>query len=77
MVRAVPSQVSALWAEELSPIPGDTLWLHQVGGPPHRHLAKVTTRRLIFGGDPGTTPFDITGDGVPEDVTVADIYQRE
>jgi hypothetical protein len=58
-------------------ITGDTLWLHQDEGAPQPHLAKVTTRRLIFGGGPGTTPFDITGDGVPEDVTVADIYRRE
>jgi hypothetical protein len=58
-------------------ITGDTLWLHQGDYPSQPHLAKVTTRRLIFGGGPGTTPFDITGDGVPEDVTVADVYQRE
>ena len=58
-------------------ITGDTLWLHQDDGPPHRHLARVTTRRLMFGGGPGTQPFDITGDGVPEDVTVADIYRKE
>ena len=59
-------------------ITGDTLWLYQEGDyPPHPRLAKVTTRRLIFGGGPGTTPFDITGDGVPEDVTVAEIYRQE
>jgi hypothetical protein len=58
-------------------ITGDTLWLHQDDGPPHRHLAKVTTRRLILGGGPGTVPSDITGDGVPEDVTVTQIYRQE
>jgi hypothetical protein len=59
-------------------ITDDTLWLHQDDGAPQPRLAKVTTRRLVFGGGgPGTTPFDITGDGVPEDVTVADVYQRE
>jgi hypothetical protein len=58
-------------------ITADTLWLHQNDGAPQPYLAKVTTRRLIFGGGPGTTPFDITGDGVPEEVTVADVYQRE
>jgi len=58
-------------------ITGDTLVLYQTDGSPHLHRVKVTTRRLIFGGSPGTTPFDITGDGVPEDVTVADIYRRE
>jgi hypothetical protein len=58
-------------------ITGDTLWLHQAEGPPQPILAKVTTRRLILGGGPGTTPFDITGDGVPEDVTVAHIYRQE
>lgn len=58
-------------------ITGDTLWLHQDDGAPQPHLAKVTTRRLIFGGGPGTESFDITGDGVPEDVTVAHIYRQE
>jgi hypothetical protein len=58
-------------------ITGDTLWLHQDEGAPQPHLAKVTTRRLIFGGGPGTEPVDITGDGVPEDVTIAHIYRRE
>jgi hypothetical protein len=58
-------------------IAGDTLLLYEGDYPPQRLLAKVTTRRLIFGGGPGTTPFDITGDGVPENVTVADIYRQE
>jgi hypothetical protein len=58
-------------------ITGDTLWLHQDNGAPQPSLARVTTRRLIFGGGPGTEPFDITGDGAPENVTVAQIYRRE
>jgi hypothetical protein len=58
-------------------VSGDTLWLQQDDGSPQPYLAKVTTRRLILGGGPGTQPFDITGDGVPEDVTVADIYRQE
>jgi len=58
-------------------ITGDTLWLHQDEGPPQGYLAKVTTRRLILGGGPGTEPFDITGDKVPEDVTTAYIYRQE
>ena len=59
-------------------ITGDTLWLHQDEGPPQPRRVKVTTRRLIFGGGPGTQPVDITGDGVPEDVTpVAQIYRKE
>jgi hypothetical protein len=57
-------------------ITGDTLWLHQEDGAPQPHLAEVTTRRLIFRGSI-TVPVDITGDGVPEDVTVAEIYRRE
>lgn len=58
-------------------ITGDTLWLHQDDGAPQPLLAKVTTRRLIFGGGSSTVPIDITGDGVPEEVTIAHIYRRE
>jgi hypothetical protein len=58
-------------------ITGDTLWLQQDDGLPQPYLARVTTRRLILGGGPGTQPLDITGDGVPEDVTVAQIYRQE
>jgi hypothetical protein len=55
-------------------ITGDTLWLYQDEGAPHRHLAEVTTRRLIFR---SFGAIDISGDGVPEDVRIDDIYRRE
>ncbi len=57
-------------------IAGDTLWLHQLGGASLSHLAEVTTSRLILR-SPGTVPVDITGDGVPEDVTVTNTYRRD
>jgi hypothetical protein len=57
-------------------ITGDTLWLHQDEGAPHPRLAEVTTLRLILR-SLGTSAVDITGDGVPEDVRIADIYRRE
>lgn len=57
-------------------IAGDTLWLHQIGGASHPHLAEVTTRRLTLR-NIGTFPVDITGDGIPEDVTVTDTYRGD
>ena len=57
-------------------ITGDTLWLRQEEGAPQPRLAEVTTRRLIFRGL-GTMPVDISGDGVPEDVRIDNIYRRE
>ncbi len=57
-------------------ISGDTLSLHQIAGGSLSQVAEVTTRRLILRSIE-TFPVDITGDGVPEDVTVTDTYRRD
>jgi hypothetical protein len=57
-------------------ISGDTLSLHQIAGASISQVAEVTTRRLILRSIE-TFPVDITGDGVPEDVSVTDIYRRD
>ena len=57
-------------------ISGDTLSLHQLGGASLPRIAEVTTRRLILRST-GTFPVDITGDGIPEDVSVTDTYRRD